>query len=208
MSDLEKYFDQYRRNIVGIDQNIITPNGVKRLVYADWIASGRLYSPIEKRIFEDIGPMVGNTHSESTATGKAMTDAYHYAQKIVKRHVNANDNDILIFTGTGMTSAIAKLQRLIGLKVPEQAIKFCSFSHGNYKNCKEIPNEKRPVVFLTHTEHHSNHTSWFETLADVVVLDPESAVMVNPAVLRKVIVRYEDRARMISSFGACSSEIA
>ena len=75
--------------------------------------------------------MVGNTHSESTATGKAMTDAYHHAQKIVKHHVNADDNDILIFTGTGMTSAIAKLQRILGLKVPEQAINFVPFPMEN-----------------------------------------------------------------------------
>jgi len=205
MTELEKYFDQYRRNIIGIDHNIITPFGTRRLVYADWVASGRLYSPIEKRISDEIGPMVGNTHSESTATGKAMTDAYHLAQKIVKHHVNANDNDILIFTGTGMTSAIAKLQRLIGLKVPEQAIKFCSSSHGNYKNCKDIPNEKRPVVFLTHTEHHSNHTSWFETLAEVVVLEPNADLTVNPEALRREIVKYKDRPLLIGSFSACSN---
>src|ERR1035437_9576342 len=129
MTDLEIYFDQYRKNIIGIDAEIKTPYGSRKLIYADWIASGRLYGPIEKRITEDIGPLVGNTHSESTSTGKAMTDAYYLAQKIVKRHVNANDNDILIFTGTGMTSAIAKLQRLLGLKVPEQAINYCSYSH-------------------------------------------------------------------------------
>jgi selenocysteine lyase/cysteine desulfurase len=205
MSELEKYFDQYRKNIIGNDAKIETPYGSKNLVYADWIASGRLYSQIEKRITEEIGPMVGNTHSESTATGKAMTDAYHLAQKIVKHHVNANDNDILIFTGTGMTSAIAKLQRLLGLKVPEQAIKFCSYSHGNYKNCKDIPNEKRPVVFLTHTEHHSNHTSWFETLAEVVVLEPNADLTVNPEALRKEIVKYKDRPLLIGSFSACSN---
>jgi len=79
-----------------------------------------------------------------------------------------------------MTSAIAKLQRLLGLKVPEQAIKFCAHAPGNYNSCKEIPNNKRPVVFLTHTEHHSNHTSWFETLADVVVLEPSADLKVNP----------------------------
>jgi selenocysteine lyase/cysteine desulfurase len=205
MNELEKHFEHFRRNIIGNDAEIQTPYGKKKLIYADWIASGRLYSPIEKRISDDIGPMVGNTHSESTATGKAMTDAYHYAQKIVKHHVNANENDILIFTGTGMTSAIAKLQRLIGLKVPEQAIKFCSFSHGNYKNCKEIPNEKRPVVFLTHTEHHSNHTSWFETLADVVVLEPKADLTVNPDALRREIVKYKDRPLLIGSFTACSN---
>jgi selenocysteine lyase/cysteine desulfurase len=205
MAELEKYFNHYRRNIVGIEAEIETPYGSKKLVYADWIASGRLYGPIEKRISEDIGPMVGNTHSESTATGKAMTDAYHHAQKIVKHHVNANDNDILIFTGTGMTSAIAKLQRLLGLKVPEQAINFCAYAHGNYNNCKDIPNDRRPVVFLTHTEHHSNHTSWFETLADVVVLEPSSDLTVDSDILRKEIVKYKDRPLLIGSFSACSN---
>jgi selenocysteine lyase/cysteine desulfurase len=205
MTDLEKYFDPFRRNIVGINYKIKTPYGLKRLVYADWIASGRLYKPIENRISEDIGPMVGNTHSESTSTGKAMTDAYHLAQKIVKQHVNANDNDILIFTGAGMTSAIIKLQRILGLKIPEQSINFCAFSHGEYNNCKDIPNEKRPVVFLTHTEHHSNHTSWFETLAEVVVLEPGPDLTVNPDSLRKEIVKYSGRPLLIGSFTACSN---
>ncbi|MCE5345353.1 MAG: aminotransferase class V-fold PLP-dependent enzyme [Bacteroidales bacterium] len=205
MTELEKYFDQYRKNIVGIDSAIETPFGIKKLIYADWIASGRLYVPVEKRMIEDIGPMVGNTHSESTATGKAMTDAYHLAQKIVKHHVNANENDLLIFTGTGMTSAIAKLQRILGLKIPEHAINYCSLAHGNYSQCKDIPNEKRPVVFLTHTEHHSNHTSWFETLADIVVLEPSSDLTVDPDTLRKEIVKYKDRSLLIGSFSACSN---
>jgi selenocysteine lyase/cysteine desulfurase len=205
MTGLEKYFYKYRKNIIGIDAEVMTPFGTRKLIYADWIASGRLYTQIEKRISEDIGPMVGNTHSESTSTGKAMTDAYHYAQKIVKHHVNASDNDVLIFTGSGMTSAIAKLQRLLGLKVPEQAIKFCSWSHGNYNSCKDIPNDKRPVVFLTHTEHHSNHTSWFETLAEVVVLEPSPDLTVNPDTLRREIIKYKDRPLLIGSFSSCSN---
>ena len=71
MSELEKYFSRFRKNIIGIDAEIETPYGSKKLIYADWIASGRLYSRIERKISEEIGPMVGNTHSESTATGKA-----------------------------------------------------------------------------------------------------------------------------------------
>jgi selenocysteine lyase/cysteine desulfurase len=205
MPDLEKYFNQFRKNIIGINACIETPYGNKKMIYADWIASGRLYEPIEKKISEDIGPMVGNTHSESSATGKAMTDAYHLAQKIVKHHISADDNDVLIFTGTGMTSAIAKLQRILGLKVPEQAINYCVFTHGEYNNCREIPNENRPVVFLTHAEHHSNHTSWFETLAEVVVLEPTADLKVDPDVLRKTIIKYKDRPLLIGSFTACSN---
>ena len=205
MQDLEKHFEQFRKDITGLDAYIDTPYGKKKLVYADWIASGRLNGPIERRISDDIGIMIGNTHSESSATGKAMTDAYHMAQKIVKNHVNANENDIIIFTGTGMTSAVAKLQRLLGLKVPEQAINYCVFTHGEYKSCREIPNENRPVVFLTHAEHHSNHTSWFETLADVVVLEPADGLRVDPEMLRSKIEMYKDRPLLIGSFTACSN---
>jgi selenocysteine lyase/cysteine desulfurase len=205
MTDLEKYFDHFRRNIIGIEAEIVTPYGTKKLVYADWIASGRLYRPIEKRITEDIGPMVGNTHSESTATGIAMTEAYHLAQRIVKQHVNADDNDILIFTGTGMTSAIAKLQRILGLKLPEQAKNYCQFARGELYRCKSEPDDKRPVVFLTHTEHHSNHTSWLETIADVVLLEPYPDLTVNPETLKKEIVKYKNRSLLIGSFSACSN---
>ena len=77
--------------------------------------------------------------------------------------------------------------------------------HGNNNKCKDIPNEKRPVVFLTHTEHHSNHTSWFETLAEVVVLEPSSDLTVNPDTLRKEIIKYKDRPLLIGSFSACSN---
>lgn len=205
MTDLEKYFDRFRQNIIGIDTEIITPYGKKKLVYADWIASGRLYAPIEKKVASEIGPLIGNTHSESSSTGKAMTDAYHEAQKIVKRHVNASADDVLLFTGAGMTSAIAKLQRLLGLKVPEQAINYCVFTNGQYSKCRDVPNSNRPVVFLTHTEHHSNHTSWFETLADVVLLEPSPELTVDPDALRREIVKYRDRPLLIGSFSACSN---
>jgi selenocysteine lyase/cysteine desulfurase len=205
MATLDNYFSRFRKDIIGINAEIDTPYGNKKLVYADWIASGRLYRPIEERILNEIGPMVGNTHTESTATGSAMTSAYKLAHKIIKEHVNADGNDVLIFTGTGMTSAIAKLQRILGLKVPEQAVRYCAFSPLDYNKCRDIPNKNRPVVFLTHTEHHSNHTSWFETLADVVLLEPSPDLTVNPDSLRKVITGYKDRPLLIGSFSACSN---
>ena len=205
MTDLQDYFAKFRKNIIGIDAEIETPYGRNKIVYADWIASGRLYSPIEKRISEEIGPMVGNTHSESSATGIAMTNAYCQAKKIIKRHVNANENDVLIFTGSGMTSAIAKLQRILGLKIPEQAKNYCSFGENDLDKCKKDHDNKRPVVFITHIEHHSNHTSWLETIADVVVLEPHRDLKVNPDSLREEIKKYRNRPLLLGSFSACSN---
>ena len=56
MSIEEKYFERFRRNIIGIDQEYSTPYGQKKIIYCDWIASGRLYKPIEDKITGEFGP--------------------------------------------------------------------------------------------------------------------------------------------------------
>jgi len=192
--DLEDYFLQFRKNIVGLDAGFESPFGRQNLIYADWIASGRLYRPIEEKITNTFGPMVGNTHSEASETGMMMTKAYHEAHHILKRHANANEDDVIITTGFGMTSALAKFQRILGLKLPEQLSPYC-----------ELPVEEKPVVFLTHMEHHSNHTPWLESIADVVVLPPDERLLVNPERLREKIRKYEKRKLKIGSFSACSN---
>ena len=192
--ELEKYFEEFRKQIIGVDQVIQTPYGEKKLIYADWIASGRLYRPIEEKLCNAIGPYVANTHSESSETGRLMTQMYQEAHRKIKRLVNANESDVIITTGYGMTSALAKFQRILGLKIPEKLMKYC--------NLKE---NERPVVFLTHMEHHSNHTPWLESLVDVVVLPPDENVLVNPDFLREEIKKYENRELKIGSFTACSN---
>ena len=49
-----------------------------------------------------------------------MTHAYQNAHKIIKKHVNAGKNDVIITGGSGMTGIVNKFQRILGLKVPEQ----------------------------------------------------------------------------------------
>ena len=99
-TELEHYFQQFRKNIIGIDQVFETPFGKKKIIYTDWTASGRLYRPIEEKLMNEFGPFVANTHTETTISGTAMTMAYHEAKHIIKNHVNANDNDVLINTCT------------------------------------------------------------------------------------------------------------
>ncbi len=193
MSSLESYFEPFRRNIIGYDQTFVSPGGEKRIVYADWIASGRLYKPIEDRIASVLGPFVGNTHSEASVTGTSMTRAYHEARRIIKSHVNAGENDMIIASGTGMTGVVNKLQRILGIRVPEQMMKYTS-----------VPESERPVVLITHMEHHSNQTSWYETLADVIWLPPGENGMCDPGIVRAAA--EEHRARpLIGSFTACSN---
>lgn len=118
-TELEAYFKPFRDNIIGINQEFESPYGTRRIVYTDWTASGRLYRPIEEKLLHDFGPYVANTHTETTVSGTAMTLAYHKARHIIKEHVNGNQDDILITSGSGMTGVINKFQRILGLKVPE-----------------------------------------------------------------------------------------
>jgi len=164
------------------------------MIYADWLASGRLYHPIEKIITGTFGPYVGNTHTETSENGRLMTEAYHLAHHKIKTHVNAGPGDVIITTGFGMTGAIVKFQRILGLKI-------CGFI--SQKPClKEM---ERPVVFITHMEHHSNQTSWYETAADVVVIEPGPDMLFDLNRLKEELDKYKERKIKIGSFTACSN---
>ena len=190
----EKHFLPYRNKIVGQQATFRSPYGNQHLVYADWIASGRLYQPIEERITRDIGPFISNTHTGTSETGMLMTQTYQYAHEKIKQHVNAGADDVIITTGSGMTGAIVKFQRILGLKV-----------NGTINGHRSLNKLDRPVVFITHMEHHSNHTSWYETVADVVVIQPGTDLRVDLNRLEEALIKYQDRKLKIGSFTACSN---
>ncbi|NOZ61590.1 MAG: aminotransferase class V-fold PLP-dependent enzyme [Calditrichaeota bacterium] len=194
MTELEKYFQPFRENTVGIDQQFPTPFGIKKIIYADWVASGRLYRPIEDKISRIFGPFVGNTHTETSVTGTTMTAAYHFAHNYIKKHVNAGPEDVIMTPGFGMTAAINKFQRILGLRVPER-----------FRKSIQLSEKKRPVVFVTHMEHHSNQTSWLETIADVVVIPPDKDGLVDLNIVEDHIKKYKNREQKYGAFTACSN---
>ncbi|MCB9080711.1 MAG: aminotransferase class V-fold PLP-dependent enzyme [Lewinellaceae bacterium] len=191
---LESFFTSFRENVVGHDQEFQTPYGRQRIIYADWTASGRIYRPIEEKLLHDIAPFVGNTHTETTVTGSAMTTAYHEAKNIIKRHIGARSKDVLISSNSGMTGVVNKFQRILGLKV-----------HERHRDLVQLPAHERPVVFVSHMEHHSNQTSWLETLADVEVIKPTPEGLVDLAHLEALLVKYKDRSQKIAAVTSCSN---
>jgi selenocysteine lyase/cysteine desulfurase len=192
--NLEHYFEKFRQNTIGHHISFKSPFGLQTLIYADWIASGRLYRPLEDQIINVFGPFIGNTHTETSETGTLMTKAYHLAHKIIKDHVHACTEDVIITAGSGMTTVINKMHRIMGLKNCGQLTK---------RDC--IQKNERPVVFLSHMEHHSNHTSWFESNVDVVVLQPNKDLLIDLDELRRQLEIYKDRSFKIGSFTACSN---
>lgn len=193
-SNLEEYFKPFRESIIGVNQEFESPYGRKKIIYADWTASGRLYRPIEEKLLNDIGPYVANTHTETSITGSTMTLAYHDARNIIKNHVNASKEDVLITVGTGMTGAINKFQRILGLKVNE-----------SLKDYTAVPEEKRPIIFVSHMEHHSNQTSWLETIARVKVIPSNEAGLPCINELQELIKEYKDCPIKIAAITGCSN---
>ncbi|WP_228851314.1 aminotransferase class V-fold PLP-dependent enzyme [Aegicerativicinus sediminis] len=193
-SKLEAYFKPFRDNIIGYEQDFQSPYGQKKIIYTDWTASGRLYGPIEDKLKNEFGPFVANTHTETTVSGTAMTKAYHKARQIIKEHVNSNEDDVLIVAGNGMTGVINKFQRILGLKIPERLQKFTN-----------IPEEAKPIVFITHMEHHSNQTSWLETIAKVEVIPPGEEGLFSLDNLKQLLEQYKEHPFKIASVVACSN---
>lgn len=149
--DIESHFDTHRRNILGIDATISTPFGDKPLAYLDWTAMGREDRRVSERIRESLA-FFGNTHTDTNFTGEFTSGLYYEAHNVIGRHVNASKDDIVLFKGSGMTGAINWLQYMLGLRD----------SH--------LPQSERPVVLITHLEHHSNQTSWEESSCDVRIV--------------------------------------
>lgn len=191
---LQDYFKQFRENIIGINQTFESPFGTQKVIYTDWTASGRMYQKIEDTLLQKFYPFVANTHTETTQTGSSMTVAYHKAQHIIKDHVNASNNEVLITCDAGMTGAINKFQRILGLRI-----------HERYKNQVVIPANDRPIVFVTHMEHHSNQTSWLETIAEVVVINPTKDGLVDLEHLKELLEKYKNRKTKIAAITSCSN---
>jgi len=194
MNSLEDYFQKFRQHIIGIDFEHPFEAGKKPIVYADWAASGRLYRPIENYIINELGPYVANTHTETTLTGKVMTNAYLQAHEIIKKHVNASAADQLLFAGFGMTAVVNKFQRILGLRVPTK-----------YKQMIAPARNDRPLVIITHMEHHSNQITWLECLCDVLIIRRDENGLPDLNHLQDMLKSNRQRKLIIGAFTACSN---
>jgi selenocysteine lyase/cysteine desulfurase len=194
MSNVKDHFSKFREGIVGQGLQIETVYGTKPLLYADWVASGRIYMPIEQKLLTEYAPYLANTHTEATFTGALMTKAYHDAKQNIKQHFGASATDILIPCGTGMTGALAKLLRILGLRCPEQL-----------KHHLHISAEDRPIVFLTHMEHHSNQTPWLESICEVMIINPDENGLPDVKHFDQLLKQYSGRKNKIASITACSN---
>lgn len=199
-TDTNDMIEALRSNVIGDRCKIKTPFGEKEIVYSDYTASGRSLQFVEDYMLDVVIPTYANTHTEASATGAQTTHLREEARDIIHDALNApRDEYVVLFTGTGATGAIDKLFRVLGLGISE-------FSEKKWNLAKHIPEKERPIVFISHYEHHSNELMWRESVVRCIVIDEGNDGTPNLDHLERELVKYKDeRVPMIGSFSAGSN---
>ncbi|HEY7604602.1 MAG TPA: aminotransferase class V-fold PLP-dependent enzyme [Gaiellaceae bacterium] len=183
MTDRSSLIQRIREAVIGDDAVLEGPFGPRRLVYADYTASGRALSFVEDYIRQCVLPFYGNTHTEASATGLHTTALREDARRVIHQAVNGTEDDVVLFCGSGSTAAIDTFIRVLELD----------------------RHPLRPVVFVGPYEHHSNELPWRESVADVVVIREDADGCLDVDHLDHELCRYSDRTLRIGSFSAASN---
>ncbi|MDH4112928.1 MAG: aminotransferase class V-fold PLP-dependent enzyme, partial [Actinomycetota bacterium] len=188
-----------RTAVIGDDEAIATPFGLRRVTYADYTASGRSLAFVEDFIRDTVLPLYANTHTESSGTGLQTTRFRDEARQIVREACGATEREhAVIFCGSGSTGAIAKLIDCLQLRVPADLDE-------QYDLVERIPIEERPVVFIGPYEHHSNELPWRESIADLVTIPEDHDGRIDAVALERSLREFAHRPLKIGSFSAASN---
>jgi selenocysteine lyase/cysteine desulfurase len=175
-----------RDGVIGKDTQINTPFGQRTLTYADYTASGRSLDFIEDAIRQHVLPFYANTHTEANATGQQTTAFREQARQQIREAVNATTEDLVLFSGSGATSAINTLISQLGLRqlsATEQA---------------------QTCIFIGPYEHHSNELPWRELGVDIVRIPEAKEGDVCLTTLEEQLKKNQHK-RLIGSFSAASN---
>ena len=191
--------DLVRASLIGDDEAVAGPYGVRRVTYADYTASGRSLSFIEDYIRDQVLPLYANTHTESSGTGLQTTRFREEARRLVLEGVGGDPaRHAVVFCGSGSTAAINRLVDVLNLRLPADLDE-------RWELRSAIPPEQRPVVFIGPYEHHSNELPWRELIADVIMIREDRDGLIDLAQLADELEQYGARPLRIGSFSAASN---
>ena len=216
-TELIKNLEWLRADIIGRNKMFKTPFGEKPLVYADYTASGRCLYSIENYMLH-IMQYYANTHTEDDFTGKTMTALLHESERMIKKFVNAGTHGKIIFTESGTTGGITRLQEILGVFIPpatkdriDTFLRSCTIRYPQNTKCNrelfDYIDDHKPIVFVGPYEHHSNEIMWRRTMCDVVEipLDKKKGEIDLKALEKTVSDEKYKNRRKIGSFSAASN---
>jgi selenocysteine lyase/cysteine desulfurase len=187
-----------RAGLIGDDEAVAGPFGIRRVTYADYTASGRSLAFIEDYLRDAVLPLYANTHTESSGTGLQTTRFREEARHLVLEGVGGGPEHAVIFAGSGSTGAIDRLIDVLEIRLPADLDR-------RYGLRDHIPAEERPVVFIGPYEHHSNELPWRESICDLVTIPEDHDGRIDLDRLGKELAARADRPLLIGSFSAASN---
>jgi selenocysteine lyase/cysteine desulfurase len=198
-----------RAQTLGIDAPMRTPFGERRMVYADFTASGRQLAVVEDYL-RDLAATYANSHTEDSLTGREATRLLHEAEASIKRSVHAGPHGKVVCCGAGSTAAIHKLQEFLGVAIPPATrahlLRAGAEAGDALAVLRDRLTEHLPVVFVGPFEHHSNEVTWREGLCTTVEIGLNDAGTPCLDELDRALAdpRWAGR-RLLGSFSAASN---
>lgn len=115
-------------------------------IYCDYIATGRSSPYIEEYVNDNILPIYGNIHSNSSY-GTKMTKMVKKTRTCMRKIFNIPPSHKIIFTGNGATQSINHLIQTMGSNIN-------SHTH----------------IYISVYEHNSNYLPWTKTKAKIHII--------------------------------------
>jgi selenocysteine lyase/cysteine desulfurase len=175
-----------RAGTIGEGMEFDTPFGTRKLVYADYVASGRALRVVEDFVLERVLPIYANSHSEASFCGASITRMREAGRAEIAALCGADEGYATIFTGSGATSALNRTVALLGVT-------------------EALQRGRSVQVFIGPYEHHSNILPWRESGAEVIEIPEAGKGGPDMTALKKALQAAPKDALMIGSFSAASN---
>nr|WP_254871330.1 aminotransferase class V-fold PLP-dependent enzyme [Pseudooceanicola sp. HF7] len=178
--------ERIRASVIGDGMEFETPIGTQRLVYADYVASGRALREVEHFVTDEVLPIYSNSHTEASYCGQAITRMRAEARSIVARETGCGADCHVLFAGSGATGG---LNRIVGL----------------LDVAAKVAAGQRVEILIGPYEHHSNILPWRESGARVSEIAEAPEGGVDMADLARKLEEAAGADLLVGSFSAASN---
>ena len=97
-----------RQGLIGDGIEIPGLNGTNKMVYADYVASGRALAQVEDFVLHNVLPYYSNSHTEASYCGAHISALRAEARGVIAKACGAGAEHVVIFTGTGATAGMKR----------------------------------------------------------------------------------------------------